>query len=57
VNFGQGPQLRAAYEAGTTISRKEFGLKFAALTEGISIVGDEVELSFQIEMSRPPKKA
>jgi len=57
VNFGQGPQLRAAYEASTTISRKEFGLKFAALTEGISIVGDEVELSFQVEMSLPPKKA
>ncbi len=55
VNFGQGPQVRAAYEASTTISRKEFGLKFAALTEGISIVGDDVELSFAIEMSLPPK--
>jgi len=51
VNFGHGPQLRAAYEAKGTINRKEFGLKFAGLAEGISIVGDEVEIDLQLEMS------
>lgn len=56
VDFGQGKHQRAAYEATATINRKDFGLKFAAVTEGISVVGDEVELHFQIETSLPPKK-
>jgi len=55
VNFGQGAHQRAAYEATATIKRQDFGLKFAAVTEGISVVGDEVEIHFQIETSLPPK--
>ena len=55
VNFGQGAHQRAAYEATATIKRQDFGLKFAAVTEGISIVGDEVEIHFQVETSLPPK--
>jgi len=55
VNFGQGPHLRAAYEAEATINRKEFGLNFAGLAEGIAIVGDEVEIHLQLEMSAPIK--
>jgi len=55
VNFGQGAHQRAAYEATAKIKRQDFGLKFAAVTEGISIVGDEVEIHFQVEMSLPPK--
>ena len=34
VNFGQGPQLRAAYEAHAKIKRKDFGLKFNGVAEG-----------------------
>jgi polyisoprenoid-binding protein YceI len=56
VNFGQGAHQRAAYEATATIKRQEFGLKFAAVAEGISIVGDEVEIHLQMEVSLPPKK-
>jgi polyisoprenoid-binding protein YceI len=51
VNFGQGPQLRAAYEAHAKIKRKEFGLKFSGLTEGIALVGDDVEMTLESEMS------
>jgi polyisoprenoid-binding protein YceI len=51
VNFGQGPQLRAGYEANGKINRKDFGLKFSGLAEGVSIVGDDVELSLALEMS------
>jgi polyisoprenoid-binding protein YceI len=51
VNFGQGPQLRAAYEATTTISRKEFGLKWNTITEGLSVVADPVKIDLAIEMS------
>jgi polyisoprenoid-binding protein YceI len=51
VNFGQGPQTRAAYEAHAKIKRKEFGLKFNGLTEGIALVGDDVEMTLEGEMS------
>jgi len=53
VNFGAGAQTRAAYEASATISRQDFGLKFNGLAEGISIVGDEVELNLEMEMFLP----
>jgi polyisoprenoid-binding protein YceI len=53
VNFGQGPQLRAGYEATGKINRKEFGLKFGGLAEGVSVVGDDVELNLELEMSAP----
>jgi polyisoprenoid-binding protein YceI len=55
VNFGAGPHQRAAYEAHATINRKDFGLKFAGVAEGISIVGDEIELELRLEISAPPK--
>ena len=51
VNFGQGPQQRAGYEATATINRKDFGLKYAAVTEGLSVVSDQVDLALQIELS------
>jgi polyisoprenoid-binding protein YceI len=51
VNFGQGPQQRAAFEAHAKIKRKDFGLKFAGLVEGISIVGDDVEMTIETELS------
>jgi polyisoprenoid-binding protein YceI len=50
VNFGQGPTQRAGYEVSGKISRKDFGLKYSAVTEGISIVSDEVELQLQAEI-------
>lgn len=53
VNFGQGPQQRAAYEAHTKIKRKEFGLKFSGVAEGISLVGDDVELNLECEIFMP----
>jgi polyisoprenoid-binding protein YceI len=57
VNFGQGPTQRAGYEATTKISRKEFGLKYSAITEGIAIVGDEIELKLQAEIGYTPPAA
>jgi polyisoprenoid-binding protein YceI len=57
VNFGQGPTQRAGYEASTKINRKEFGLKYAAVTEGLSIVGDEVEIKLQAEIGYTPPAA
>lgn len=57
VNFGQGPTQRAGYEASTKISRKEFGLKYSAITEGVSIVGDEIELKLLAEIGYTPPAA
>jgi polyisoprenoid-binding protein YceI len=57
VNFGQGPQDRAGYEATSTISRKEFGLKYSAITEGLSVVGDEVTLDLDTEIVYTPPAA
>ncbi len=54
VNFGQGPQLRMGYEANGKINRKDFGLKFAAVTEGVSIVSDDVDIHLEAEFSAPP---
>jgi len=54
VNFGQGLHQRLAYEAAGTISRKEFGLKYAALAEGLSVVSDEIAIDFQVEASYTP---
>lgn len=52
VNFGAGDQLRAGYSASTTINRQEFGLRFNQMAEGVSMVGDEVKIEFEIELFR-----
>jgi polyisoprenoid-binding protein YceI len=57
VNFGQGPTVRAGYEATTKINRKDFGLKYAAVTEGLAIVSDEVELDLAVELGYTPPPA
>jgi polyisoprenoid-binding protein YceI len=51
VNFGQGPQQRAGYIATATINRKDFGLKWNMITEGVAVVADNVDLDLAIEMS------
>jgi polyisoprenoid-binding protein YceI len=54
VDFGRGRQQHAAYEAHATINRKDFGLKFNGLAEGISIVADEVEIDLEAEFVMSP---
>jgi polyisoprenoid-binding protein YceI len=56
VNFGKGAHLRTAYEASATINRKDFGLRFGGLAEGVAIVGDEVEIQIEAEASHTPTK-
>ncbi|MFC1610254.1 YceI family protein [Myxococcota bacterium] len=52
VNFGDGDQIRAGYQAQATINRHDFGLKFNRLAEGVAVVGDKVKITLEIEMSR-----
>ena len=51
VDFGDGPQLRAGYEVTATVNRKDFGLKFDKMAEGVSVVGDEVKIDISVETS------
>jgi polyisoprenoid-binding protein YceI len=53
VNLGQGPHMRAAYHASTKINRKDFNLKFAGVAEGVALVGDDVAIEFETEISAP----
>jgi polyisoprenoid-binding protein YceI len=55
VNFGQGAHQRAGYEATATINRKDFGLKYSGVAEGLAIVGDEIEIELTLEISHTPK--
>ena len=46
---------RAGFEAGGKINRKDFGITFGMLTEsGGLVVGEEVKLSFDIELIKLP---
>lgn len=54
ANFGQGEHQRAGYEATATINRKDFGLKFAGVNEGIALVGDEVTIDLTAEIMYTP---
>ena len=40
---------RAAFSATTTLDRKDFGMTFSGVIEGVRVVGDEVRISIDIE--------
>lgn len=40
---------RIAFEAGTTINRREFGLTWSKLVEGVALVGDEITIDLAVE--------
>lgn len=52
VNFGNGDQIRTGYSLTTTINRKDFGLSFGAMAEGVSVVSDKVTINLDVELSR-----
>lgn len=54
VDFGQGEQLRAGYEATATIDRKDFGLSWNMVTEGLAVVADAVQIELAAELSYSP---
>lgn len=56
VDFGRGKHKRAGYEATATINRKDFGLHFNGLAEGLSIAGDEITIEITTETSYTPPK-
>ena len=53
VDFGRGPQQRAAYYLSTKVSREAFGLKFGKLVDGIAVVSDEVKIVLEVQFYRP----
>jgi polyisoprenoid-binding protein YceI len=48
--------LKSAVEAKTVISRKDFGLKWSKVVEGVQIVGDEVTIDLSIQAAKPLAK-
>ncbi len=52
ANFGQGMTVRAGYLVKGKINRKDFGLKFNMVAEGMAVVSEDVELILEIEMYR-----
>ncbi len=52
ANMGAGEQLHSGYSLSTTINRQDFGLKFAALAEGVSVVSDDVVITIDAEIIR-----
>lgn len=52
VNFGDGDQLRTGYTLTAKINRKDFGLKFNAVMEGVAVVSDEVTIELDVQLSR-----
>jgi polyisoprenoid-binding protein YceI len=57
VNFGQGLTTRAGYEATATINRKDFGLKWNMVTEGLSVVADPIQIELAVEIGYTPPAA
>lgn len=45
-------QIRAGYSAEFKINRQQFGLSFNKLAEGVSVVGNEVTVTLDVEVSR-----
>ncbi len=50
VDFGGGPQFRAGYALKTKVNRKDFGLSFGRLAEGVSVVSDDVEIQLDVQI-------
>jgi len=57
VNFGGGDQLRAGYSLATEIDRKEFGLSFGGMAEGVAMVSDKVRIELEVELAAPAAAA
>ena len=45
-------QIRAGYSAEFKINRQKYGLTFNKLAEGVSVVGNDVTVSLEVEVSR-----
>jgi polyisoprenoid-binding protein YceI len=55
IDFGSGPLFRSGFELRTTINRKEFGLAFSKVGEGVAIVSDDVVIRLDVQIYRELK--
>lgn len=55
ADFGHGKNRRAGYSVSTTINRRDFGLSFNKLVEGVSVVSDKVTITLEMEIFFPVK--
>lgn len=47
---GMGGELRTGIMATTKINRKEYGLKWGAMVEGVNVVSDDVEIILNVQL-------
>jgi len=53
ANFGKGDELHTGYSMSGVINRQDYGLKFNKVAEGFAVVGNEVKIEIEVEMTRP----
>ncbi len=56
IDFGDGPVNRSGFTLRTVINRKEFGLNFAAVANGKTVVSDDIEIVLEFEILKPAAK-
>ena len=52
ANLGNGPTTRAAYTLAGSINRQDFGLRFNAVADAVSVVSDTVDMELNIQLVR-----
>ncbi len=57
--FGRDPMaeggIRAGFTARGKLNRKDFGVNFAGVMNGVTVVGDTLDLTLEIEAVRQPQ--
>lgn len=49
----QGPRLRTGATATTKVNRRDFGLQYNRMVESAAVVGDEITITLDVEVTRP----
>jgi polyisoprenoid-binding protein YceI len=50
----QGPNLRVGAAATTKVNRRDFGLQYNRMVEAVPMVGDDVQITIDIEATKRP---
>jgi polyisoprenoid-binding protein YceI len=51
--FNMGRGIKRGASASTKVNRRDFGLVWGNLVEGVAVVGDEVSITIDLELNKP----
>jgi polyisoprenoid-binding protein YceI len=51
--FNMGRGIKRGASASTRINRRDFGLVWGQLVEGVAVVGDEISITIDLELNKP----